>query len=284
VLTQHATAASLRLRLNVAIAVSGVAAQVYKDGGSTAGLAPLVETLLKDKQAAVVLWAAKAAKYVLASQLTDNVNVSQLAKAVVAAVKDHAESGPIVEESYSSLTLEGGSFDAIKKGPQFQQNGADLIPAILDLIAWRGDQYKIGGSVPSPLADRPVTVFVPVTAFGVINSKPALLNQTLKVMGETTCSTVHSIANGNTSPELLEMVKADGDAFYVFGRQMSNAGIENAGKAIQGISQNTDPTKATKMCDDLAAALKGAGVNIAADNGPGAGEQVPAPAVAGSAK
>ena len=281
-LTSHVAAPSLRLRLNVAIIAYGVAAQIYKDGGSTSGLAPLVQALLQDKQQAVVLWAIKAAKYVLASQLNDNVNPSALAKAVFAAVKNYGDSGPIVEEAFSSLTLEG--LDKLKGGAQFQQNAPSLIPAVLDLFAWRGQRYKNGDSVPSPLADRPVTVFVPVTAFGVINSKPGLLNQTLKVMGETTCSSVHSMANGNASQELLDMIKADGDAFSVFGRQMSNPAIEAAGKAIQGISQSTDPTKASKMCDDLVAALKGAGVNIAADNGPGAGEQVPAPAIAGSTK
>ena len=284
VMVGYAAFPSLRMRLNVSIVVAGVAAQVFRDGGSASGLEPVVQKLLSDKQPAVVLWAVKAAKYVLGSQLTDNVNASGLAKAVVAAVKNHGDSGPIVEEAYSSLTLEGNAFGKLIGGPQFQQNATNLIPAIRDLVAWRGDQYKNGGSVPSPLADRPVTVFLPVTAFGAVNSSPAMLKSTLKAMGETTCATIHSVANGNASPELLDMVRAYGDAMSVFGQQMSNTGVRDAGKAIQGITQNVDPTKMNTACDGLVAALKSAGVDIVVNNGPGAGEQVPAPAIAGSAK
>jgi len=292
-LTSHVAAPSLRLRLNVAIIACSVAAQIYKDkdGGSCAGLAPLVQALLQDKQQAVVLWAIKAAKYVLASQLTDNVDVSPLAKAVVAAVKSHGDSGPIVEEAYSSLTLEGPSFKKLEDSPQFQHNAIKLIPEIGNLVSWRGDQYKNGGSVPSPLADRPVTVFLPVTAFGAVNSNPDTLKSTLKAMGETTCSTIHSVSNGNSSQELLDMVHGYGGAVFVFGEQMSNLGrqdvgkaMQDAGKAIQGITSNMDPTKMNAACDGLVAALKSAGVNIVVNNGPGAGEQVPAPAIAGSTK
>jgi hypothetical protein len=110
-------------------------------------------------------------------------------------------------------------------------------------------------------------------------------------MGETTCATIHSLANGNSSPELLEMVRAYGDAMFVFGQQMSNSGIgdagkaiQDAGKAIQNITQSTDPNKMTATCDGLVAALKSAGVDIVVNNGPGAGEQAPSPAIAGSAK
>jgi hypothetical protein len=278
-LYSHAESASLRVRLNVAVIVAGVAAQTSHDLGSASGLERIVQKLLGDKQPAVVLWAAKAARYVLASDVEGGANPSNLANAVVAAVKDHADSGPIVEEAYASLTLEG--LDKVKGGAPFQQNAGGLISATVDLIAWRSEQYKNGGSVPSPQADRPAMVFVSVTAFAVVNANPANLARALKVMGEFTCATARSMANGNASPELLEMIKANGNAFVAFGTQMQNAAVQNAGKAIEQMSQNTDPTKMNKMCDDLVAALKTVGVDIA-NNGPGAGQAAPAPAIAGN--
>jgi hypothetical protein len=125
---------------------------------------------------------------------------------------------------------------------------------------------------------------LPVTAFAAVNADPATRNRTLKVMGETTCSTVQSLASGSSAPELIDMVKADGNAFYAFGQQLSNPDVQKAGKAIEDMSQNTDPTKMTKLCEDLAAALKAVGVDIATGNGPGAGETPVSPALAGSTK
>jgi hypothetical protein len=275
---------SIRSRLNSAVVASMVGGLVFHDGNSAAPLQPLVEACLKDKQVSVVIWGAKAAKYVMASEIQVGNNAGPLAAVLTQAVKDHADSGPVVEEAFNSLTLESNAFETLKGTPAFQQGVAKVIPAILDLVAWRGAQYKSSGSVPSPLADRPVTVFLPVTAFAAVNGDPATLNRTLKVMGETTCSTVQSLASGSAAPELIDMVKADGNAFYAFGQQMSNADVQKAGKAIQDMSQNTDPTKMTKLCDDLAAALKGVGVDIATGNGPGAGETPVTPALAGSTK
>lgn len=275
---------SIRSRLNSAVVASTVAGLIFHDGGSAAPLQPLVEACLKDKQVSIVIWGAKAAKYVIASEIQVGNNAGPLAAVLTQAVKDHADSGPVVEEAFNSLTLESGAFETLKSTPAFQQGITKVIPAILDLVAWRGAQYKSSGSVPSPLADRPVTVFLPVTAFSAVNADPATRNRTLKVMGETTCSTVQSLASGNSAPDLIEMVKADGNAFYAFGQQLSNPDVQKAGKAIQEMSQNTDPTKMTKLCEDLAAALKAVGVDIATGNGPGAGETSVAPALAGSTK
>lgn len=280
-----ATAPSIRTRLNAAVVVESVAAQVYHDGGSAAGLQPLVDKLLKDPQPAIVLWGAKSARYIIGSDLSHGGNPSSLAKILVQAVKDHPDSGPIVEEAFVALTLEDGAFGKLKSDPQFPQMATVLVPELLDLFGWRGDQYKAGSNPPSPLADRPVTVFIPVTIFSGIQSNPTTLNQTLKVMGDTTCSTLRFLANGTPTPELVDMVKADGRAFDAFGQQMPNANsVQKAGKAIADMSQNADPTRMGKLCDDLTDALKSVGVNLANGNGPGAGQAAPPPAVAGSTK
>lgn len=271
---------SIRTRLNAAVVAANVATAAFRSEGSASGLHAVVIALLRDKQPAVALWGAKTAKYLIASDMKNNIDAADVAKALVDCVKSHDGSGPVVEEAFNSLTLEGG-FANLEEDPAFQKNVSSVIPSILVLIAMRGEQYKNGGSVPSPLADRPVTVFVPVTAFQAVNSNPKSLNDALRTFGETTCAIVHSAANGNASPETLDMIKAYGTAFDTFGQQMSNPTIQNAGKTIEQTSQNTDPTKMNKMCDDLAAALKTAGVNIA-NNGPGAGGPVPPPAVAGN--
>lgn len=275
---------SIRTRVNVGVVVASVAAQVYHDGGSAAGLQPVVEKLLKDSQPAVVLWGAKAAKYVIGSDLLHGENPSALDKILVQAVKNHPDSGPIVEEAFVSLTLEDGAFAKLKGGTQFPQAATVLVPELLDLIGWRGDQYKAGATPPSPLAEQPATVFIPVTIFQGIQANPAMLNQTLKVMGDTTCSTIRFLANGTPTPNLVDMAKDYGRAFDAFGQQMPNANVQKAGKAIADMSQNTDPTRMGKLCDDLTDALKSAGVNLANGNGPGAGEPAPPPAIAGSTK
>lgn len=271
-------APSLRTRLDAAVVAAGVATAATRSEGSASGLQAVVIALLKDKQVAVALWGAKAAKYVIASDLKNNIDASGVASAVLDCVKNHDGSGPLVEEAFNSLTLEGG-FTNLEQDPAFQKNVPSVIPSILKLIAMRADQYKNGGSLPSPLADRPVTVFIPVTAFQAVNSDPKGLKEALTTFGDATCAIIHSSANGNSSPDTLDMIKAYGTAFDTFGQQMSNPAIQAAGKAIEQISQNTDPTKMSKLCDDLAAALKTVGVNIA-NNGPGAGANGPQPVLA----
>lgn len=279
-----AASPSIRIRLNAAVVVASVAAQVYHDAGSAAGLQPLVEKLLKDPQQAVVLWGAKSAKYIIASDLEHGGNPTSLDKGLVQAAKDYPDSGPIIEDVYTSLTLYEGAFAKLKNDPQFPQNAQVIMPDLLDLIAWRGDQYKVGSNPPGPLADLPATVFIPVTVFSAVQSNPAMLNRTLKVMGDSTCSTLRFLANGTPTPDLMDMAKAYGRAFDAFGQQMPNADVQKAGHAIADMSQNADPTRMGKLCDDLATALKSVGVNLANGNGPGADESVPPPAVAGSTK
>lgn len=279
-----AASPSIRIRLNAAVVADHVAFDVYREGGSASGLEPLVKKLLKDPDEAVVLWGIKAARYVIASDLLSATGPSSLGKAVVQAVKSFPGSGSIVEDAYQSLTPQD---DARPNAPGIPPAAAaTVLPDLNDLMTWRGDQYKAGGSPPSPLADIPATVFIPVKVFPVIqaNPNPAALKKTLQAMGDATCSTLRFLANGTPTPELVQMVNAYGDAFDTIGQEMSNDDIHKAGIAIEKMSQNTDPTRISKLCDDLANALKSVGVNLANGNGPGAAEPAAPAAVAGSAK
>lgn len=276
-----AASPSIRIRVNAAVVVDHVAFDVYREGGSASGLEQLVEKLLKDHDEAVVLWGIKAARLVIASQLLDGKNPSALDKSVVQAVKDFPNSGSIVEDAYIALTpRDDAQQDALPKRPGGQTIPAtaavQVLPELLELIAWRGDQYKAGGSPPSPMADRPATVFIPVKLFSNIQGNPALMNQTLKTLGDATCSMLRYVQNGTPTPELIQMLNAFGDAFVDFGQLMTNSSIEKSGSAIAKLSQNTDPNRMGKLCDDLTDALRSAGV--ADGNAPGV------PAVAGNAR
>lgn len=272
---------SLRTRINAAVVAAEVASKVvHNEGASASGLAPAVQAMLSDSQPAVVLWGVKAAKDVMASDIMFGGNPAPIAKQLVKAVVAHGDSGPIIEEAFASLTFE--QLSKQKSDSQFIAGTAGVIPDLLDLIAWRGKQYNnAGGNTPSPLADRPATVFLSVTAFGVIHSNPALQTRALKTMGEATCLRLRALANGNSTPGLLDMARADGYAFESLGQELPNPDVQNAGKNIAQMSQNSDLTRIGKLCDDLAAALKGIGVDIAAENTAGAEGAPPAAAVAG---
>jgi hypothetical protein len=277
---------SLRTRINAAVVATEVATKVlHTEGASASGLAPAVKAMLGDSQPAVVLWGVKAAEYVMASDILYGGNPAPIAKQLVKSVEAHGDSWPIIEEAFATLT-----FKQIKQkgdpqtGPQFVAGTANIIPDLLDLIAWRGKEYNnnAGGNTPTPLADLPATVFLSVTAFDVIHNNPALQARVLKVMGEATCLRLRALANGNSTPGLLDMARADGNAFETLGKQLTNAdALQNAGKNIAQMSQNADLTRIGKLCDDLAAALKGVGVDIAAENTAGAEGAPPAAVVAG---
>jgi hypothetical protein len=271
---------SLRNRINASVVATEVAAQIARtDGASSSGLTPAVQAMLSDPQPAVVLWGIKAAKYVMASDIQGAADPSPIAKLIVKAVKEHGDSGPIIEEAFDSLTFD--HLDKLKGDAQFVARTSSIIPDLLDLIAWRGEQYKAGTSTPSPLADRVATVFLPVTAFSAVNANQATRTRALKVMGDATCSILRAIANGSSTPEVIDAARADGRAFDSFGQQLPSNDLHLAGKAIAEMSQNSDPTRIGKLCDDLTNALKGVGVDLASDNGPGAAQAPPAPAVAG---
>jgi hypothetical protein len=275
---------SLRTRINAGVVATEVASRIiHTDGASASGLTPAVLAMLADPQPAVVLWGVKAAKFVMATDILYGGKPAPIAKELVKAVETHGDSGPIVEEAFASLT-----FEQIKQkndaqtGPQFVAGAASIIPDLLDLIAWRGKQYSdTGGNTPSPLADRPATVFLSVTAFNVMHGNPALQERALKVMGEATCMRLHAMANGNSTPGLLDMARADGYAFESLGQELPSADVQKAGKSIAELSQNADLTRISKLCDDLAAALKGVGVDIASQRGAGAEGGAPAAVVAG---
>jgi hypothetical protein len=282
VLTALKNSKTVRQRVNAAVVVTEVANRISRDGGDVTPLAPSVQAFLNDKNPAVVLWGMKAAKYLLASTLQLGGNTAPLTKLIVKAAEANGSWGQIIEEAYNALTL-----DKLKI-----QNGAQLaglVPDLLDLLNWRVQQYR-NAPPPSPQAERPVTVFLSVTAYTSISTNSALQNRTLKEVGEMTCVLIKSIVNGNNSPEILDMVKKYGDAFQAFGTQMTTMavpagpGVLTSGKSISAINGNMAPAQMGGLCDSLVAALKAAGVTINPDAGPGAAENPSQPAIAGAHK
>lgn len=275
---------NVRLRVSAGVTAAAVAEVVFKDGADASKLAPTVQELLADKQTAVALWGIKAAKPVIASIIANGGNPTPVSKLVVKAMQEHGESGPVVEEACSTLTLEhliSVQFKA-NLGAGFDPAILTIIPDLLDLIAWRAEQYT-NGNPPSPQAERVVPVFLSSTAAGALALNPAVSNRAIKVMGDLTCATVHNVAGGNTNADLIEMVRYEGRFFDDLGDKTANPGVKAAGRAIADISDRTDPAKLTARCADLGDALKTLGVNLGSGSTPGA-TQTPAPAVAGAPK
>jgi len=160
-----------------------------------------------------------------------------------------------------------------------------VIPDLLDLIALRTQQFQSATVPPSPQAEEVVSVFLSVTAYPAIAANQALLNRTLKVMGDLTCSVVQAVAKGNNTPEMVDVARADGGFFDTIGQQMQNPGVQGAGKTILGISVNSDPGTIGKFCDGLVTALGAVGVTISSDGSSGSAPETSAqPAIAGSSK
>ena len=279
----------IRVRVNVAVVANEVATRILRGGGDVSQLSPLVQTLLGDKQTAIVLWGMKAAKQVLADAMQGNTKPEKISKLIVSSLKNHLDVGIIVEEAYNALTLkviaQGDFFDTLKRSPQFAGMIGPVIPDLLDVIALRTQQFRAGAVPPSPQAEEVVSVFLSVTAFPAISANPALLNRTLKVMGDLTCAVVRAIQNGNNTPEMVEVARALGSFFDTIGQQMQNPGVQLAGRNILGISVNSDPSRMGAFCDGLRDELGKVGVTISLDGSSGAAPETPAqPAIAGSSK
>jgi hypothetical protein len=281
-------------RVNVAVVVDEVALRILRGGGDVSRLSPLVQTLLSDKQTAVVLWGMKAAKQVMADSIQQGAKPT-ISSAIVKSLKAHLDAGVVVEEAYNALTIkviqQGDIYDTVQHSPQFAATIVNVIPDLLDVITLRTQQFHSGTVPPSPQAEEVVSVFLSVTAYPAIAANAALLKRTLTVMGNLTCSVVALVSAGNNTPELIDVVREDGSFFFTIGQQMQGQGnqdaskLQDAAKLFSAISVNSDPTTMTKSCDGLTHALGAFGVTISSDGSSGAAPGPPVqPAILGSSK
>jgi hypothetical protein len=242
----------LRVRLNAAVVVGDVARLIHK-GGVSDQLAAIAQKLLADKETSLALWGMKTAKYAMADLAVNGGKTDTLANAVVQAVKAHATSEAVLEEAYSALTL-----DTVVGAPNFDK----VLPKLLNVLEWRAAEYQNPDPPPAPLAEETLTVLLSVTRFDVVNKDPKLRAQTLKALGDITCATLNAVANGDTRPELIDIIRKYGEAFAVFGQQMQDSGLASAGKAISTTSASMDPAKIGQECDGLRATLKSTGIAL----------------------
>ena len=268
------------VRLNAAV-VAGRVADIVHVAGVADQFAKLSAAMLKDKRTEVVIWGMKTAKFVLGSLLQKNGNADGFAKLIVATVKAHPDSGPIVEEAYGALTLE-----PYQNLGQIGTLTSAVLPALLDLMQLRTEQYRSQDLPPSPMAEAKVDRFLPVVVgkgFSAVNASPETKKRTLKVMAEMTCTIIHLIADGNNSEELIAIARENGSALAAFGEQLDDKALIAAGQGIKDFPPNS---QAGPRCNALVAALKAMNINIespfGADNEPSSSTD--APAVAGSGK
>lgn len=242
----------LRVRLNAAVVVGDVARLIHK-GAVSDQLAEIAKKLLDDKETSLALWGVKTAKYAMADLAVNDGKTDTLADAVVKAVKAHATSEAVLEEAYSALTL-----DTIDTAPNFDK----VLPKLLKVLEWRAAEYQNPDPPPAPLAEEKLPVLLSVTRVNVVNGDPKLRADTLKAMGDITCANLNAVANGDTRPELIEIIRKYGEAFAVFGQQMQDSGLASAGKAISTTSASMDPAKIGQECDGLRATLKSTGIAL----------------------
>ena len=242
---------AIRVRLTAAIIATQVAADTVKTD-APAQFASMATALMKDKEDSILLWGVKLAKYVIADLAQQGKSIKPLSDQVIAAVKNHPDSGYLAEEAYAALTLEPYQ----NQNPDgFTKATPVVLKELLNLMDTRTAQYAT--AVPgSPQAEDKAVSFLAVKASQVAGAAP-MRGQVLGSLGRSVCAVLTQIANGNTAPELVSVARSEGGALEVFGTNFGNSALSDVGKAISSITANTPSNALTAHCSNLENALKG---------------------------
>ena len=246
---------AIRVRLTAGIIATQVAADTVKTD-APAQFASMATALMKDKEDSILLWGVKLAKYVIADFAQQGKPIKPLSDEVIAAVKNHPDSGYLAEEAYAAFTLEpygkGQNPDAFGKAAPV------VLPELLQLMEIRTAQYA--AAVPgSPQAEEKAVTFLAVDASQAAGAAP-MRNKVLSAVGKNVCAVLAQIANGNTTPELVGVARAEGGALQVFGTNFGNSSLTDVGRVIASVSASTPSNSLTADCNTLETTLKGMGV------------------------
>jgi len=213
---------SVRVRLNVAIVVAGVA-QASQD----AQLAQLVIQELNDPNEGVVLWGLKAAHDILPSTL----GVVNLKAQLISASSKAAQrlgTGPIISAAYNAL--------AIDTNP----TPVDLIIAMQKLLNWRIKQYNVAVP-PEPPADAVATTFL--TERGVWSPNIPQQAATVQALADLIGAAITDLpaATQEDHDELILLLKKSGEAIYVIGLNNADPSLQAAATPLAHIDQRPQP-------------------------------------------
>jgi hypothetical protein len=215
---------NVRVRLNVAIVVAGVA-QASQD----AQLAQLVIQELNDPSEAVVLWGLKAARDVLPSAL----GVTNLKLQLIAAISKSAQrlgTGRILNAAYSALAVD------IKPGVA----PLDLIVPMQNLLNWRIKQYTVAVP-PEPPADAIATTFL--TERDVWSPNIPQQAATVQALADLIAAAITDLpaAQQDDHDELILLLKKTGEAIFVIGINNADPTLQAAATPLSHIDQRPPP-------------------------------------------
>lgn len=243
----------LPTRLNAAIANSGVAAKT-----GSVEQAPVTLQFINDSSEPVALWGLKAARHVLPAVLQAPGGAGagpnrQFLPAISAAVKRHANSGPVAEEAYNALQMnvvQGGNVD----------NGAvkAVIPEMLNVLRLRVGQFQKG--IPQqPAADVQATTFL-THARVWQQMTPAQQKDTVQLMAHLLDAAGQHLQplspNAVGRNELVELVRLVGAALQLVGDAIKDANVTDTAKALLSVSRGTDGDTIRQRTDAVFPAVK----------------------------
>jgi hypothetical protein len=144
-LTPLATDTDVRIRLNVAIIVKGVA-----EKSENTRLLNITELLMDDKSDAVLMWAVRAAGCVLPPLLQAGVPEQQ--KKLLLKIKESAKNPALIGLAYEALTLNYLNWKAVPAN--LDKVIQLLFPELIGLMEQRGEMLRTGKDMAEPSAER----------------------------------------------------------------------------------------------------------------------------------
>lgn len=218
---------------------AAVIAEHLADKTASPALIPVTTALLESKSDALALWGIKTARpYVAAGN-------AKLAGRIVAAVKAHADSGPIAEEAYADLVAADG---AVGKGTL-----SATLPAVLSILELRTRSYTSASAPPSPGAEASIPVFLSVTCWPAASAtdRKRILND----LGDFACAATQSVADGNANAAVPRVVHEAATALGTIAANLNNGSIAASAKSFEGISA-ANAAQLVTSCQSLQSAIK----------------------------
>ncbi len=210
-----------RVRLNAAIIVQRVAKSA--NNGKLAGV---TAALAQDSCAGVVIWAIRAAQFVLPTQAGAGAG-KPLADAVLEGAKKQADNGDVIEDAYKALTL-GGNMNKVT-----DKSSAVVTEDVLKLLEFRVGQY-VKKTPPRPELERSVSTFLSLQI--VWKSNPKLRPQIVQQLANLAAVTAqHSAARADSARKpFVDQFKYIGGAIEAIGNMsdVNDAKIKETGKAL----------------------------------------------------
>ncbi len=227
-----------RVRLNIAIVAAKVA-----QGAKNAALLPVTQTLLKDTNDGVVLWALRAAGSVLPASI-----IGGGGDAVLPVVVQIGQNRPsVIAEVYRALARPNPDAKVL----------AAVVPAMHTVMQARINQWVNG--VPSDIAPEALAA-VYLTTRDEWRAQPAALKvatvQSLSDMLGVVAQRAGDVDNERRR-ELVELVKALSGAIAVVGQWENSAPVQAAGTDGARLPINATPADIRGKIQPILPALRG---------------------------